>query len=221
VPKKLIIKGSKTVNKILTDAGLSPIYLGGSTPPIIHYEGNAFDKEVEIEFLTDKSYDREKDAIKVQDGLIAEALDYLKICIDNTMNINVVVEEIGDRNKILRINIPKPAAFVFNKGIVFARRKDPEKQAKDLYYIFNFISYSESLCDEIIKGLKQLSSKYSANWINTFKSNLDKYFIKEPKTGIEMVIEQRPAGDFPEMEESQFRNYVENIFIKFIESINY
>ena len=56
--------------------------------------------------------------------------------------------------------------------------------------------------------------------MNTFERNLKEYFIKEPKTGIEMVIEQRPAGDFSEMDESQFRNYVENIFIRFIASIN-
>ena len=159
VPKQLKIKGNKTVNEILTAEGLSPIYLGDSSQPIIHYEGEVFGKEVEIEFLTDKSYDREKDAIKVQDGLIAETLDYLKICIDNTMSINVVVEGVGDRNKILGINIPQPAAFVFNKGIVFTRRKDTQKQAKDLYYIFNFISYSDLLYEEIIQGLKQLFKK--------------------------------------------------------------
>ena len=117
VSQKVNIKGNKTVNKILTDAGLSPVFLGKSTPPIIHYEGEVFGKEVEIEFLTDKSYDREKDAIKVQSGLTAESLDYLKICIDNTMNIDVVIEDNG-MDKILGINIPQPAAFVFNKGIV-------------------------------------------------------------------------------------------------------
>lgn len=136
VPKKIAIKEDKSVRTILTEAGLLPIYYGNSNPPIVHYEGNILDKSVEIEFLTDMSYDRDKDSIEVQEGLIAETLEFLKICIENTMNISVFIEESGGKDKILEVRIPQPAAFVFNKGIVFKRRKDPQKQAKDLYYIF-------------------------------------------------------------------------------------
>lgn len=218
VPQKIEIKGNKSVHEILTEAGLSEKLLGHSKPPIVHYEGNILDNTVEIEFLTDKSYDRDKDAITVQDGLVAETLEYLKICIDNTMNLSIARGEISDENKNLKVMIPKPAAFVFNKGLVFIRRKDLQKRAKDLYYIFNFISYDDSLFDEIINGIKLFSNIYSKNWFETFRNNLIKYFISEPKEGIDMVLQQRPAGDFSDLDDDQFRNYVEQIFIKLIES---
>ena len=50
------------------------------------------------------------------------------------------------------------------------------------------------------------------------KKNLIEYFISEPKEGIDMVLKQRPAGDFSDLDDDQFRNYVEQIFIKFIGS---
>ncbi len=216
VPKKIGIKGNKSVHEILTEAGLSEKFFGHSKPPVVHYEGNIIDNAVEIEFLTDKSYDRDKDAITVQDGLVAETLEYLKICIDNTMNVNVIIDKRNNNN--LKVIIPQPAAFVFNKGLVFIRRKDIQKRAKDLYYIFNFISYDVSLFDNIVNGIKLLSNRYAPNWFKTFRNNLIKYFISEPKEGIEMVLQQRPAGDFSDLNNDQFKNYVEQTFVQFIGS---
>ena len=72
--------------------------------------------------------------------------------------------------------------------------------------------------DEIINGIKLLSNYYSEKWFKTFRNNLIEYFISEPKEGIDMVLQQRPAGDFSDLDDDQFRNYVEQVFIKFIES---
>lgn len=51
-PDNIPVVGSKTLDQLLTDAGLKSEFKSRDIPPIIHYEGKIDNFDVEIEFLT-------------------------------------------------------------------------------------------------------------------------------------------------------------------------
>ncbi|MDR3669164.1 MAG: GSU2403 family nucleotidyltransferase fold protein [Ignavibacteriaceae bacterium] len=203
----------KLINK-LEQYGLKPNYTPITNTPIGQFEGEINGVLVSIEFLTYAGYKRSKDSIEVQTGIWAQTLEYLNINIENKIPIVLNIE-----GKELTIWVPKPAAFIFNKGLVFTRRMDDTKKAKDLYYIFDILSFRDSQKIKLIKEIKEVAAKYHNGWLNTFKNNLNKYFIEEPKNGINMVFAQKPAYSFTDFNDDQLKNHIEYIFKTFIKEI--
>ena len=155
VDLELPVIGSKTVDQLLLEAGFEPVFKSSDTPPVIRYEGTIAGQEVEIEFLTDQRGAKEDVAIEVQKGLHAEALRFVSIPINNV--IEVIIDDflIGEGSQPLRVKVPAPEAFIFHKGLTFVRRKDKQKRAKDLYYVFDILTNCSEFSERIIKGLKQ------------------------------------------------------------------
>lgn len=88
--------------------------------------------------MTDQAGSREDPVIEVQKGLHAEVLRYIIISLDNVMALTV--DDLADAGlQPLEVNVPTPAAYIFHKGLVFQRRKNRNKKAKDLYYIFDIL----------------------------------------------------------------------------------
>jgi hypothetical protein len=179
-----------------------------------HFEGEIEGTLLSIEFLTYAGYGRNKVSIEVQPGIWAQTLEYLNINIENKIPIVLDIE-----GKNLTVWIPKPAAFIFNKGLVFSKRIEDTKKAKDLYYIFDILAYRDSHKRELINGVKEVAAAYHPGWFKTFKDNLNKYFIDEPKNGINMVFTQKPANAFKDFNDDQLKNHIEYIFKTFIKEI--
>ena len=212
------IRGTKSVDQVLTQAGLSAKYKSMDTPPIIHYEGVIEDCDVDIEFLTDQKGSAPDVVIEVQRGLHAEALRYISIATDNTIAVTIDDFEDQDISAPFQVTVPSPQAFIFLKGVVFEKRREEQKKAKDLYYIFEVLLTCNAIEDEIISGLSDLRSKYSA-WFNKFVKNLDYYFTDASSDGVLMVLDQRPAYLLPALNEDQFKQYVYGIFSELIKKI--
>jgi hypothetical protein len=206
--------GDKRVDRLLLDAGFKATFKSSDTPPVIHYEGNIDGEEVEIEFLTDQRGPRDDVVIEVQKGLYAEALRFISIPISHTIEVTIDDFRIGGEYHRLNVKVPSPEAYIFHKGLIFERRKDKQKKAKDLYYIFDILANCPELKGRIIEGLKGLEKEYPS-WFSRFIKNLQNNFSDLVSDGIAMISSQRPASAFPQLTDDQFRQYVFGIFQQF------
>jgi len=212
------IVGEKSVDRLLLDAGLKTTFKNSDTPPVIHYEGAIDGEEIEIEFLTDQRGPRDDVVIEVQKGLHAEALRYISIPISHAIEVTIDDFRIGGECHPIRVKVPSPEAYIFHKGLIFERRKDKLKKAKDLYYIFDILANCPELRERIIEGLKGFEKEHPP-WFSHFIKNLQKTFSDLTADGILMIFNQLPAGAFPKLTEDQSREYIFGIFQEFIEEL--
>jgi hypothetical protein len=156
--------------------------------------------------------------IEVQKGLHAEALRFVSIPIVHAIELTIDDFQIGGEYHPITVKVPSPEAYIFHKGLIFERRKDKEKRAKDLYYIFDILANCPELRGRIIQGLNGFEKQY-ASWFLRFIRNLQIYFSELTADGVHMVSSQRPAGAFPELTKQQFRQYVLGTFQELIEEV--
>jgi len=217
VDNKLPISGNKSVDTLLSEAGLTYRIGGQQHSPAVKYEGQIDGHEVEIEFLVHHSGRGDTKVVEVQSGLRAQALRYVAIAVENTIEVEIDDFEVEDEIWPLKVKVPSPAAFIFQKGLVFTRRRDRPKKEKDLYYIFEVLANCTELKGQIIKEFADLKNKY--RWFNNFKKNIETHFSDGKSIGVTMVSNQRPPGAFPDMTDAQFEQYVIGIFQEFTDEI--
>jgi hypothetical protein len=116
------------------------------------------------------------------------------------------------------VKVPTPQAYIFHKGLVFEKRREDLKKAKDLYYIFEVLTYCNTIEEKIISGLVKLKGIYP-KWFDKFLKNLSVNFTDSSSDGVLMVSSQRPTYMLPELNEDQFKQYVFGAFKKLLESI--
>ncbi len=177
-------------------------------PPVTHYEATIDGYEIEVEFLTDLTgARRDVHVIEVQEGLNAEALRFISISVNNT--VEVEIDDIEHRTTPLKVIVPTPAAYIFHKGLIFVRRKQPSKKAKDLYYIFEIlVRYYPKFSDQMKFNLGDLKGRCPKKWFKTFITNLEKHFVNIDSEGVNLVLSQRPTNAFPTMNDEQFKQYI-------------
>ena len=127
IKEKVPIRGGKTLDQLLTEAGLTSKLTGLGERPARHYEGEIDGVEVEIEFLTHQRGPKGDEIITVQENLTAQALRFTAISIENTMEAVIDDFRVGSEPQPLKIRIPTPWAFIFHKGLIFTRRLDKPK----------------------------------------------------------------------------------------------
>jgi len=218
VPNKLEKRPARTIDESLIEAGFKPRFKSRHTLPAVSYEGNIEGSEVEIEFLTELRGSGEDVVIKVQEGLNAQALRFISLLLENTIVVKIA-DYILPEGENLQVRVSTPAAFIFNKGLIFTRRNKRAKKAKDLYYIFDILANCQELHGEIIDSFSEFKENYHTSWLRRFIKNLNAYFSDITSEGVYMVPTQRPDGTFPNMNDEQFAQYVLGIFKEFISQI--
>jgi len=218
VPERLKTKSNKTIDEILIEAGFKINFKSRHSPPVVSYEGTIGEFEVEIEFLTHRKGDRGGQVAIVQDGLHAQMLRFVNLLIENTITVDIDDFQLAD-DEILKIRVPTPGAYIFQKGLIFTRRTREIKRAKDLYYIFDILSNCEVLHSKIIKEICSFRAAYPAVWSRKFLSNLKKYFSDVHASGVQLVQSQRPENAFPSINDEQFFHYILRVFQDFIERV--
>lgn len=218
VGNRLPQAGDKLLDEILTGAGLKPVFKTRSHPPVVHYEGEIDGFDVEIEFLTDLKGSRTEEVIEVQTGLHAEALRYLTLLLENTIEVNINDVPGVETGSSLKARLPSPAAYIFNKGLVFPRRKGRSKKGKDLYYVFDLLAYQEDFKHQIVGDLIRLGERYKP-WFKTFTKNLTKAFADPASEAVALTAEQRPTGAFKALTDSQLKQFVFSTFEDFLTSL--
>ena len=219
VQSQVPVIGSKTVDQLLVESGFEAIFKSRDIPPLVHYEGNVDGLDVEIEFLTDQTGSSPDLVLEVQHGLQAEALRFMSIVVENVIEVTIDATVATGDQSALKIKVPTPSAYIVHKGLVFRRRRDREKRAKDLYYIFDIITGCSRIKPDIMDGFEGLSEKYPA-WFRTFVNNLSLYFEGPSSEGVLWVAEQRPPSAFPGLNEDQFKRYIFAAFGKTIQNLS-
>lgn len=219
VPSKLKIIANKTIDELLAKAGLKPTFRSLHIPPVIHYEGNIEGCEVEIDFLTTQKNKAENKVIIVQKGLHAQSLPFVSILLENTLWVKIADYPL-DKKKFLKIRVPTPGAYIFNKGLTLTRRNKMIKRAKDLYYIFDILVNFQKLMPGIVEEMERLNRNYPHKWLMRFLTNLKKYFADKSSYGIDLIVSQRPERAFLDMNDEQFKHYVLGIFQEFMNKVS-
>lgn len=214
VKSQVPVIGSQTIDKLLGAAGLKTVFKSRDTPPLIHYEGEIDGVAVEIEFLTDQPGSSSDSVRKVQPDLYAEALRFISLVVDNTVELTISHRAFGEEGAQLIVKVPTPAAYVFHKGLIYRRRKDQRKGYKDLYYIFDILTGCHKMMPSIMDDFVRLARLHKS-WFRTFVNNLGTDFADADSDGVLRIVEQRPANVFQDLDEDQFRNFVYGTFEKF------
>ena len=215
------IVGTKTIDEILIkEAKLTTAFKSLDNPAVIHYEGTIDGVEVEIEFLTDQSGSQEEKVLVVQKGLHAEALRYVSIIVENTLLLEIDDAEPAQGEGPLIVQVPTPAAYIFQKGLAFPDRlrRDRQKASKDLYYIFDILAGIPDEVTMIGRGFGELSGKHPA-WFKQFGKILSPQFESPEAEGPLRIVEQRPADAFPGLDDDQLRNFAHGTMERFIRHI--
>lgn len=210
VPRELKTAGAE-IDQILRASGLEYSYRSLFDPPVVSFAGKLSGCEVEVEFLTHEPGNKEH-VLDVGGGLRVQSLHYTNILLDNTTMIPV---EASDR-RLLAVRVPTSAAFVFNKGLTFVQRKASLKKAKDLYYIFGVLDAWQDSLPDLASRTDELRAKYPARWSKRFAANLAGKFGDSGDEGVSMVMSQRPARAFVELNDDQFAQYVFSTFREFL-----
>lgn len=131
------------------------VIIGCGWVPVIYYHY----------LLSDKS---------IQPWVHAQALRYIAITTENAIEVDIDDFQVENNIVPLKVKVPSPAAFIFQKGLVFTRRRNRLKSEKDLYYIFEVLTRCRELRNEIVKNFVDLKNKYT--WYHKFKKNIDMHF---------------------------------------------
>jgi len=218
VPAHLKKRKDRTVDEILTEAGFESQFRSRHVPPVLSYEGKIGNFEVEIEFLTHRKGARDGQVAVVQEGLHAQLLRFIIILLENSITVDIDEFKLKD-NEFLKIRVPTPRAFIFQKGLIFTRRTTDEKKSKDLYYIFDILSNCEELKTQLLKDISNFKESYPLSWSKQFINNLKVYFPGVDGDGVLMVQSQKPENAYPDMNDEQFCQYVFGIFQEFIDNL--
>ncbi len=214
VRRGLPVMKSGSVEKILREAGFKELIGGHGHSAAVKYISSIEGQDVEIEFITDRRGAREEKVVTVQKGLRAQALRFVSIALENVLGVEIDDWTVEGEKRPLLINVPSPAAFLFQKGLVFPRRSRRLKKEKDLYSIFEILVHCEEIRDQILSDFSRLRSEYP--WYAEFENNLHSHFESADAKGVVMVRNQRPPGAFPGLMENQFRQYVHGIVRRFL-----
>jgi len=219
VNPKIPIIGQKTVDQLLVEAGLSTKFKSREDPPVIHYEGTIDGSDVEIEFLTDQIGSKPDAVLEVQKGLHAEALRYVSLLVENTMVLIIDDTDLMNAPAKLTVKVPTPAAYIFQKGLIFKRRRDHQKRAKDLYYIFDILAGSREIRHDLGREFSEFRRKHT-RWYRTFMVNLGELFEGPGSEGVLLVAEQRPANAYVGLDDLQFQHFAFGTVEEFIKAIS-
>ncbi len=126
-------------------------------------------EDIEIEFLTvrDTGKRAEKKYVK-QLNTNTQSLQYLNILTDHTMEIDF---------HGLKVIIPVPAAFIFNKILVLDRRKLIEKRDKDIQMITDLLQFLHRK-PELLQQYNTIFEEFSKPVKNKIIKTAKKYSLE-------------------------------------------
>jgi hypothetical protein len=181
VPEELPVQ-SKPLDELLEMAGFREDPMGSGKLPIMHFvkKDSPF-----VEFLTPWKSSKGPGVVEIQKGVTAQVLQYLNIVLENPRDVQV-----PQRN--FKVRIPTAAAYLYQKGLSFPYRSKRDRRAKDLAYLFELFNNFPELRKLLPGELIDLSRRYPANWLQTFRKNLAKEFQSIDGEGVADVLSQMP-----------------------------
>ncbi len=174
------------------------VRLGGMSGPAAQIFQNPENEDLlDIEFLLPLTGPSQHQTVEIQKGVVAQALRYLNILLDNVMEVYASGELPGGEVVTLPIRVPVLGAFIYHRGLAFVERTDRGMQAKDLYYIFEtWMNYPDRQ-DDIVREIDELRQRYPTRWYDRFRANLGRLFSSDIAEGV-LLVAQQYSTDEPE-----------------------
>lgn len=183
-----------SLHDLLIHAGYQPItssVVGEARPRLKFERALAKGLTSEVEMLTPARGGR-RGIVRItgQEALTAEALPYHNLLLQNALDLVLTSDFDSSISKGLVVCVPKPAAFVYAKGLTWQRRQVRAKRAKDLAYLVDMISRYPSLRQEVLAELPELFASYPRKWHRDFRNGLAQAFSGPASAGSRMVADQ-------------------------------
>jgi hypothetical protein len=195
---RLTVRDRSRLDTLLAAEGYVQV-LGGATGLAAQtYESPPNSDLLPIEFLAPLTGPREATTVEIQEGVTAQALRYLSILLENTMEVRASSEAVTASAAELTVRIPTPGAYVFHRGLIHSR-SGARRRGKDLYYIFETWESLPNQRDQIVTEITQLRGRYGRSWYATLRSNLERLFASTAAEGILLVFEQYVPEEPPEI----------------------
>lgn len=194
VPETLPLRDDERLRDRLENGGFSVVTSRGArgdVPAKQFFQHHSRETEslapIHGEFLTPltgSETDREgqpKSPTEVQDGLNAEALRYLDLLLWNPFHFDLSsIGELGRPNE-LKVQIPRPGAYLVQKVLCSEDRNSRDKRDKDLAYCYDVATLTHGNWDEIRSELSELETERGewSKWIERVRTILKNAFLGE------------------------------------------
>lgn len=102
-----------------------------------------------------------------------------------------------------------------HKGIVYRKRREKFKKAKDLFYLFHVLAtYGEEWDTWIRSDVADLVGKH-AKWLRRMAYQLESDFLSAEHPDVRTVVGQRPVGYLTDLNDEQLAQYVLDVVREF------
>jgi hypothetical protein len=187
IPRKPINSGNDRISTILLKDGYELKNKSLDTPSVQSFIKQIDEVEIELEFLTDAKSRKKGDVVNIPvAGVNAQSLSYLEMSLSEATPVTMT----GG----IQINVVKPEAWVFHKGLTFPRRTSRQKIFKDLYGIWFVLTQLGAVSAATNKSLKNLMKKHPPSWEKNFKSNLETWISDATPRDWATLENQDPNG---------------------------
>lgn len=170
--------GEMTLYQRLLECGLSkaPIYEKEVYP--IDFILKEKGIELKIEIIT--SFEVSDDTLNrfVGKELACHRIEAFELLLDNTIKLQV-----DYKNKRYELNVPRPAIFLFHKGITFVTREADWKRDKDLFYVYYVLKFHPKR----EKLIEELGALKKTEYFEAFADNLREYVKDMSSAGYLML----------------------------------
>jgi len=207
-----------SLRHLLLEDGFKENFVGDANPPASCFRKEDGELNIELEFLTPLRGAGNDETRWVQSDLAAQALRYSDILLEEPMRVRIS-EEIDGEIVELKLNVPRPVAFVFQKGLAFTKRIGRMKKAKDLYYIFDIIAGYTEFGDDIVRGMAEFKADRPA-WFRRFIKNMTDYFLVTGAPALRMIVEQRSKSAYESLNDAQLEQFCRSTMGAFVAKID-
>lgn len=217
VARKLPLRGEKGIAELMEaagfdrevkDSGFGMAAFGAKGLQVTQFFYRKGRVQIPVEFITPLLGRGEETSIQIQGGVVAPALRYTDILLNHPETVSVAGETLAGKKERFTFRVPTLPAFVFTKGLIFARRGDLEKRGKDLAYILEILK-RPTWRRTAVDGLSKVAADHPAGWLRTFKRQLNDAFATEGSTGPAWVSLQYPNRAPAEMRAEAFKTFRE------------
>jgi hypothetical protein len=167
-----------TVYDMLKEGGLDITQLYDDEDFPVEFVKKEGEVSLKLEFIT--SFFTSDDTLNrfLGDKLACNRIEAFELLLNSAIPLDIPY-----RDKIMKIQVPSPAVFMYHKGITFVMRDESYKLEKDLFYVYFILRYApqRKVLLETIAGLKE------DEYFEAFKENLNEYLSDYTRPGYRII----------------------------------
>lgn len=200
--RPIVPVGADPLSVILRSQGFHHRTKDLGSPPIESYVKEIKGTEIEVEFLTDARVRKKTESTSIPGAnVVAQPLSYLEMSLKSVTTATLP----GGTE----IQVVRPGAWVFHKGMTFPRRKaGSAKTVKDLYGIWFVLTMLGDFSDMARLELKSLQLKQPSTWKIRFTNNLQAWLARATPREWSQLVNQDPEQ---RLTEAAFRRLVRSL----------